>query len=167
MPTPTYTLISETVLSSAQASVTFSSIPGTFKDLVVECVTRSNRADNVDLLGIRFNLDTGTNYSTTELSGDGGAAGSGRTSNATYIFGRIDANISPSGSWSIVNFNVFSYVSTTNFKTVLDRENTSGYAGAIVGTWRSTSAITRIDLLPILGTTLNSGSTFRLWGVVG
>ena len=71
----TYTPITSNTLTSATASVTFSSISGTYTDLVL-VVSAQSASTNVDL-AMRFNSDSGTNYSNTRLYGTGSAAGSG------------------------------------------------------------------------------------------
>ena len=76
----TYVAIATNTLGSAAASVTFSSIPGTYTDLVIVTQAISATADNV---GIRFNSDSGSNYSQTWLSGNGTSAISSRYSSST------------------------------------------------------------------------------------
>jgi hypothetical protein len=70
----TYTLISSQVLGSNTASITFSSIPGTYTDLTLRVSARSDDAGQMDYLVTRFNSDSATNYSNTSLYGSGGAA---------------------------------------------------------------------------------------------
>lgn len=164
MPTPTYDLIEEKVLGSAQASVTFSSIPGTYKDLVLEMLV-GNTTDNWQI-NVTYNGDTGSNYSYTYLSGSGTAAASGRASSTAYV--RAFANNGQPTSLSGTSlFNVFSYANTNVNKTSISRDGSASRGTeAIVGLWRSTSAITSLTLTNA-GNQFLSGSTFRLWGVAG
>ena len=78
----TYTPIATTTLGSAAADVTFSSISSAYTDLflAINC-----GAAGVTDMGIRFNSDTGSNYSLTYIRGTGSAASSGRASNATVM----------------------------------------------------------------------------------
>jgi hypothetical protein len=77
----TYEAIATQTLGSAAASVTFSSIPGTYTDLVVVIAgTLTTGSDNVSF---QLNGDSGANYSVTVLTGDGSTASSGRASNLT------------------------------------------------------------------------------------
>jgi hypothetical protein len=55
-------LISEVITSGSAASVTFSSIPSTYRDLIISFVGRTNVAANDDALMLRFNGDAGGNY---------------------------------------------------------------------------------------------------------
>jgi hypothetical protein len=68
--TGAYELISTTILGSAQSSVVFdvSSYTSTYKHLQIRVVTRTDRGANEDILGIRFNGDTGSNYITHLLA---------------------------------------------------------------------------------------------------
>jgi len=157
----TYTPIASVTLSSAQSSVTFSGIPQTYTDLVV--VASVNESNDV-AVKLNFNSDTGSNYSFTSLYGTGSTAGSDRASSQTYTdLGRYyDAT---STTRPIIILNVMNYTNSTTNKTFLIRGTTPGLATqARVGLWRSTSAITSLDLAPTSGT-FSSGSTFNLYGV--
>lgn len=158
----TYEPIQTTTLTSAQATVTFSSIPSTFTDLVLITNTASQLASGSEHILCYFNSDTGTNYSSTYLYGTGSAAISGRDTNKTGVFiGRHEQTELGTGITHIMN-----YANTTTNKTVISR---GGLAGGItiayVSLWRSTSAITSLSMTPYLGTTFDSGSSFTLYGI--
>ena len=157
--TATYEAIATTTLGSAQSSVTFSSISGSYTDLVGIVVGQSSASGN---LLVELNSDTGSNYSATILFGDGTSADSARTTNATSInIGDIDQNAI---SNNIVNFQ--NYSNATTYKTLLGRGNRQPTSVvAKVGLWRSTSAITTIKFSLSGGATFNSGSTFTLYGI--
>jgi hypothetical protein len=156
MPT-TYEPIATTTLGSAQSSVTFSSISGTYTDLLV-VFTYEGSAD-ANLL-MRFNSDSGSNYSQTTLYGDGSSAVSSRDSNQTGIAVGYDNPSSITNTASFVHIQNYSN-STTN-KTVLNRFGNSGYTVARVGLWRNTAAITSVSFHL---TNINTGSTFTLYGI--
>lgn len=156
------TLISETVLSSPASSVSFTSISGTYKDLELEIIcTTTAGGQNIN---IQFNGDTASNYSRTNLWGNGSSAYSNRNASQAQISAMIASGTSSSEP-SFCKFYVMSYSSASVFKTVLNRAGiASGEADVTVGTWRSTSAITSVAT--IAGTsTFAAGSSFRLWGV--
>jgi len=154
----TYTPIATQTLGSAAASVTFSSISGSYTDLVV--VVNAGAAGVTDLC-MRFNADTGTNYSRTQLRGTGSAADSERNSSTSRIvIGSIYTGITTT---SIINIQNYSN-STTN-KTAISRiGQAGGYVIASVGLWRNTAAITEV-LINGDGTNLSAGSTFTLYGI--
>lgn len=158
----TYSQIATQTLGSATADVTFSSIPGTYTDLVL--VSNYGLSANADS---RFyiNADTGTNYSMTNIRGDGTNTASSRNSSVGYfIWGLQNATV-PTTLTSTAIYHFQNYANTTTYKTVIGG---AGDAGALVirrvGLWRSTSAITEIKMSGISANFL-SGSTFSLYGI--
>lgn len=158
----TYEPISTTTLSSAAATVTFSSISGSYTDLVLVVVSKWTGSGNSSY-GMRFNSDSGSNYSRTYLLGDGGSASSARATNQTNTYnGQVNAT-----EWSPAIFHIMNYSNSTTYKTIVSRtDQTGSYVTAMVALWRSTNAITSIDL-GYFDTASNwaSGSTFSLYGI--
>jgi len=155
----TYEPISTTTLGSAQASFSFTSIPGTYTDLVAVVV-----AETGGNLKIEFNSDTGSNYSNTVLYGTGSSALSARNTNSTGLLFGTTAQVLGNG----VNIYYFmNYSNTTTNKTVLSRGNDvdNSLVRADVGLWRNTSAITSIRFISNLGSNLAAGSAFTLYGI--
>lgn len=167
MPTPTYDLIEEQVLSSSAASVTFSSIPSTYRDLVVEVIGTLTALASAPYVRLgNGSVDTGSNYSTTVVDGTPvNTTESTRASNNTFMYcspGEM-SNTTPTTSFIYI----MSYANTNVFKTVLNRANaTTDRIRAGVNLWRSTSAVNIVYLYPSANS-FASGSTFRLWGVSG
>jgi hypothetical protein len=96
----TYTLIESQVLGSSAASVTFSSIPATYTDLVLKVSVRSNRAAGFDNIDIRFNGDSASNYSRTIISGNGEEVSSSRTSSGSnWDAAIVDGNTATSNTY--------------------------------------------------------------------
>jgi len=154
----TYEPIATTTLSTTTADVTFSTISGSFTDLIIVAIATSTSNAGIYL---QFNNDTGSNYSRTNLEGDGSVAKSDRDTNQTGMplgiafTTEIPANI----------FHIMNYSNSTTYKTALARQNTtSAVTRAIVGLWRSTAAITTIRVYPTAGS-FKSGSTFTLYGI--
>ena len=156
----TYEPIATTTLGSAQSTVTFSSITGTYTDLVIIANTK-NTANSGDEVGIQFNSDTGSNYSRTRLFGDGSSVASGRSTNTN----KGALGINDTSNFVPIIANVQNYANSTTNKTVISRGNSGGYASAYVSLWRNTAAITSITLLPDSGTTFTSGCSFTLYGI--
>jgi hypothetical protein len=152
----TYTPIATTTLGSSSSTVTFSSIPSTYTDLVI--VFDGANTSGLNKF-IQFNNDTSALYSSTALSGDGSSASSGRFSVAY-----IDV-LSAGTNRSNILLQVQNYSNTTTFKTYLSRPNTAAVGTeAIVGLYRSTSAINRIDF-KVTANAYAAGSTFTLYGI--
>ena len=159
--TATYSLIASYTATSTQSSISFSSIPGTFTDLVLVYNGAGTSGTATDI-GLRLNSDTGTNYSNTLIYGTGSVAGSGRHTGLTFFRGWYVGGV---GIQTTCIFNIMDYANTTTFKTVIGRSNISNAeVDAAVGLYRSTSAITSLSLTP-QGTSFASGSTLRLYGI--
>jgi hypothetical protein len=160
--TATYEKIATTTVSGTSTSqITFSSITGTYTDLVMIMNARTNSNNNNYFL-LTVNGDTGSNYSRTGMYGNGSIAGSFRNSNisGTYVtIGELDQNYGN----AILNFQ--NYSNTTTYKTILQRENwVDSTTYAVVSLWRSTSAINSITVAGD-GYNIGSGSTFTLYGI--
>jgi hypothetical protein len=155
----TYEAIATQTLGSATSSVTFSSIPSTYTDLyLVTNVSRTTAAGAIYL--DQINSDSGSNYSFTYMYGNGSAASSGRASGGTESF-LGDISTTPSS----VNISLQNYSNSTTYKTWLSRASASANAvAAVVGLWRSTSAINTFRIRTSTGT-FDAGSTFTLYGI--
>ena len=156
----TYEPIATTNAGPTQTTYTFSSIPATYTDLVLIISPVGNGDAQVNL---RFNSDTGTNYSYTVLGGNGTSAVSDRASNATFIGADYYFSITTAGG--VIRANIMNYANSTTYKTALMRADNAGKGTtANVGLWRNTAAITSITI-----TTTNSsfanGSTLTLYGI--
>jgi hypothetical protein len=157
----TYEPIATQTLSSTASSVTFSSIAGTYTDLVMIVEATSSGG-----LALRVNGDTASNYSRTILYGDGSSASSTRGVSENYAF---QTPISPGTGnrfTSIYNFN--NYSNATTNKTILYRLSTAASGvSAGVNLWRSTAAITSIQVFSDNGGggVFSIGSTFTLYGI--
>lgn len=160
----TYTPIATTTLGSAQTSYTFTSISGSYTDLVLVANTATNTSSNYYL--IQFNSDTGSNYSSTHLRGSGSAASSTRYTSQTSIFTSMGSTIDTTKLGSIMIAQIMNYSNSTTYKTVLIRDNNAATeVDAAVGLWRSTSAITSIKV-SIGANNFDTGSTFTLYGIL-
>ena len=157
----TYEPIATQTLASPATTITFSSIPSTYTDLVLVSNLFGTGSANIF---IRLNSDTGTNYSNTMLTGDGTSTASSRNTSTAQI-NVVNSGSSLNSRWGncIMQFN--NYSNTTTNKTVLMRFNVAGAeVTANVGLWRDTSAINAIELRTTVAT-YDTGSTFTLYGI--
>jgi hypothetical protein len=163
MPT-TYEPIQSYTLGS-NAAITFTSIPATFTDLRVILNGFWTTAGAADLM-IRFNSDSSTNYSYTRLRGNGASASSTRFTSVAQI--ELIETLPSTTIPGLSVFDIFSYAGST-FKTILGNGNGdmngSGNVVNVVGLWRSTSAITSIELKSSNNNLLGTGSTATLYGI--
>lgn len=160
--TVTYEKIAtNTVSGTGTGQVTFSSISGSYTDLVLIASTKHS-VTGQDFL-VRVNSDSGTNYSTTRIVGDGSTAFSARRTNQNLWY--LDEIGQPTTSYMVQIFNFMNYSNTTTFKTALWR-NASAPSGtaAMVGLWRNTAAITTI-LIESIGGNMADGCTYTLYGI--
>jgi hypothetical protein len=162
MPT-TYEPIATTTLSSTATTVSFTSIPGTYTDLVL--VTSIKAATTNTNQWMRLNSNSGTNYSSTNVYGTGTSALSTRQSDQDKINSVLSGFLTTTENSPGI-YNIMNYSNTTTFKTIISRFNNSGVvAQAEVSLYRSTSAITSIEIF----TTPDSfavGSTLTLYGIL-
>jgi hypothetical protein len=166
MATNTYVALDKVTVGTATPSITFSSIPSTYTDLVI-VVGNFGMNTAGSAMRMRFNGDTASNYSDTFLVGDGSTATSGRESSVTSI--RVAGlSVGPATTnTDTVIIQVQNYSNATTYKTALIRDSSSvNEVGAVVGLWRSTAAITSITLVSYNGThNILAGSTFSLYGI--
>ena len=160
----TYTPIATTTASGSSTNVTFSSISGSYTDLVLIIANVTAQIDNV---AITLNSDTGSNYSRTILNGNGSTASSNRNNNQSYLYTMYKDTAGGDPVMSISQFQ--NYSNSTTYKTVLTRQETNSggtkSVQAMVSLWRSTSAITSISINSG-NANFNSGSTFTLYGIL-
>jgi hypothetical protein len=162
----TYTPIASQTLASATNSVVFSSIPQGYTDLVLVITNVKHNfagSDTVQDNVIQFNGDTASNYSFTQITGDGSTATSTRGSNQTGIAGAYPmASAGVAGSMVI---NINNYSNTTTYKTVLVRSSTDTSARFYVNLWRGFSAITSMNVAPSGSYTMSAGTIISLYGI--
>jgi hypothetical protein len=166
----TYEAIATQTLGAGATSVTFSSISGSYTDLVLVTSALSPGGGN-NSRGYRFELnsDTGTNYSQTWLTNSTTTAVSSRESNETR--GRIGGISETASNVTTVLTTFLNYSNATTYKTVLSRSsnlNTNGDTNVFAGVslWRSTSAITAIKLTMSDNSSFITGSSFSLYGIL-
>jgi hypothetical protein len=159
----TYTPIATQTLGSAAASVTFSSISGSYTDLRL-VITTTNNSPATSNLQIQFNSDTASNYSFTRLLGDGSAASSGRSSSQTA--GGIGFYADSATDFGVFTTDIMNYSNATTYKTVISRGSAASVmVSAYVSLWRSTAAITSLLVKNSSAVNFKAGSTFTLYGI--
>jgi hypothetical protein len=172
-PASAYELISTTILGSSQASVSFdvSSFASTYRHLQLRFLGRTDNAAVSSYTTIRFNGDSGSNYSSHYLYGTGSSVLSGATLTTFIEAGGANGNSASSGIFSPAVLDILDAFSTTKNKTtrMLDGNPipTSNSINLRSGSWRNTNSITSIVIGPGLGTNFVAGSRFSLYGIRG
>jgi hypothetical protein len=161
MPTATYIALGTTTLTGSDASVEFSSIPATYRDIVAVIIGTCSTATAGGRMYL--NSDTGANYSTVRMYGTG--SGSGTSDAFTGSLGYI-GDVFTSGPTTIL-INLQDYSATDKHKTWLYRMNQAGsYVMAGAGRWASTNAVDNIKFELNDSRTWQSGTTISLYGIV-
>ncbi len=119
---------------------------------------RSNRASGTnDGLQVRFNSDTGSNYSNHLLYGDGSGAYAAAGANTTSMplgYGSSNNNISNTFGAGVID--ILDYTNTSKYTTGrgLTGLNSNGTGddtiGLASGSWRNLNAVTSITITPRL-----------------
>jgi len=156
MPTPTYTPLANVTLGGTSASVTFSNIPATYRDLILVLEGTSSSASNMTAF---YNGDT-SNGTSVYAGGDGSATFSGTTA-TNYVGGIYGSN----RSMNILQ--IMDYSATDKHKTTIFRLSVAGSV-VTMGTarWASTAAITSVQLDLDGAITFSSGTSLSLYGVI-
>ena len=169
MANPTMTLIGSpiTVGSGGVSSVTFSSIPATYTDLIVKASTRStDTSANFTAIGMQLNGNE-SSASWKLLYGNGSGAYSGSNS------GYADTGFSSSANTTTNTFaNMEIYLpnyTSSNYKSwsvdsTTENNATEAIASMRAGLWSNTAAITSIALSSRAGNFIQY-STFYLYGI--
>jgi hypothetical protein len=161
--------IATQTLSSSVTSVTFNSIPSTYKDLHVRYVGKKVDSGITDI-NLTFNGDGGSNYSKSWIFSFDGAgpyeSGSDSGLSLGYMAGTPDSGVFGAGIIDIPD-----YASTNKNKTctyLTGNERSSSNTTTLIigaGQWRSTAAISSLTLS--CGPGFASGSTFEIYGIKG
>lgn len=162
---------SVTVGAGGVASVTFSSIPSGYKHLQIRLISRSNRADSNDQIGIQFNGDTANNYGSHGMWGNGSSV---TTAQLNYPASAVtlpwtSGNNNTSGVFGVSVIDVLDYGNSSKYKTVRGLSgydnNGSGLVALGSGLWSSTAVVTSVTVKPYYGSLWNQYSSIALYGV--
>lgn len=153
-----------TVGSGGASTVTFSSIPSTYKHLQIRYFLKANAFAAWNQ--VRYNSDSGNNYTYHELYGTGSSVGAG---NSTGVNG-WNFNYNNSGTaFNVGVIDILDYANTNKYTTSRNLhgydENGSGVVALTSGLWLNTAAISQIDLVG--GTSFLQYSSFALYGIKG
>jgi len=160
-----------TVGAGGAASITFSSIPSTYQHLQIRGIARSTAASGPRAVYLRLNSDSGSNYASHRLEGNGSSASALALTSQTYIhiYDNPAANQTASVFSSLV-LDVLDYANTSKNKTARFLNgfdaNGSGYIGFQSGLWMNTTAVTSLTFTLELGD-FAQYTQFALYGIKG
>jgi hypothetical protein len=164
MPTPTYTPLATVTLGSNTASVTFGSIPATYRDLIIT-FNGSMAGTGTSSVCFRYNSDSGSNYVTIYMVGTGSSAVSGASSTTLgALVGFYASHATGQRHQGIMH--IMDYSATDKHKTALIRDDSpSTETEAQANRWANTAAINNVQIFANFSGLLASGSTINLYGI--
>jgi len=161
MPTPTYIALGNITLGSSTSSVTFSSIPATYRDLVL--VVSGGITGSQGNNWLFLNGDTNqSNYSFVRILGNGSSRSS--EVNQPGVNGASVSDMTSTQNQVIAQ--IMDYSATDKHKTRLSRsDQPSSTVTAYASIWANTAAVTSLTFAGGNGGSLAAGSTFALYGI--
>lgn len=169
--TSALTKIAETILGADAASITFSSIPGTYRNLLLMLTGRHSVAATTGNVYLQYNGDTAANYDASELYNAGSVGWANSIAQATPRVGLLTGATGPASFAGALTATIFDYARTQWYKhavctTEVVAATTNGnYWNLLIShDWRSTAAITSV-LVGASGGNLLTGTVCTLYGV--
>ena len=170
-----YESIATTTLSSSQSTITFSSIPSTFKHLQLRYIARSAQVGNASSLILRFNSDSGSNYyAYHEIYADGSTAAAYADSTATLSqVDQIPAATKTASVFGVGVIDLLDYTSTSKNKTIrfLNGWDSNGTGAVVFGSSlykpSTIAAISTITITDAYAQNFVQYSQFALYGIKG
>lgn len=161
---PTYDSISTYTVTSTNTTVTFNTIPASWTDLRVVASEKFSSATN---FYVRFNNDSGSNYSRIVVYGGttyGGSLASSKNFNQSESYCHVANGTSSIPKYTTID--IFNYLATgSNYKPFMMVEGSpDDYWSRAICLYRGSSAISRIDLITSEGS-WSAGSVFTLYGI--
>lgn len=177
VPPTDYHAIATVTAGGGETELFIDNIPATYRHLEFRVVSADGQTsfENNNGLTVRFNSNSGSNYSYQMYRGNGTNSVSFGTGGATTSIQGMDVFPSTSGNqaseWGIMYGTINDYTRTSSLKSVsikFGRANTAnggGYSGLLNGYFNSTSAITSISFFPQYS--FRAGSYIALYGIKG
>lgn len=165
MGTPTYIALATTTLATAASSVTFGSIPQSYRDLVIVVTSAAGNTGapggNARNLLMRFNGDSTNSYTRVIMSADGSST---RSTSDTQSWFALDWYATTNNSTHDHIMHAMDYSATNKHKILLTRVRSTGGTEVLASRWASKDAVTSISIF-YDSNTLAAGSTFSLYGI--
>ena len=158
--------------TGSSATISFTSIPATFKHLQIRFIARDNRATTYEIFNATFNSDTGNNYKRYHsLAGDGSAiyVEAGTSSYSSFLVGGVASLNGLASTMGTGIIDILDYTNANKYKTTrsLTGAEFNGYGEVDFwsGLWMSTSAISSITITSGTSTNFTNTTSFALYGI--
>jgi hypothetical protein len=169
-----YVLISTAVITANTATVSFTSIPSTYKHLYLRGQVQATATSQLD---IRANSSTTIVFANNRVGRNGASTVSTVSTTATRArFGQIISSATSSGLlFTPFEFTIYSYADTSYYKSFdaytgyLDTVFAGGDAYISVGAIETTSAISSLQIVPNVDVlhSFTTGTYISLYGIAG
>lgn len=171
--TNSYESIATNTLSSTQSSITFSSIPSTYKHLQVRLISKADAAGNGYSLIVSANSDTTVaNYRSHYLEGNGSSASAGtyQSEGGAYFVGGSTGAGTDANWFGATIFDILDYTNTNKNKTfralTAHDRNGAGNIHFSSAVWLNTGAINSLTF-SLAGANMVAKTQFALYGIKG
>ena len=143
-------------------ATSFTSIPATYVNLFV--VVKGFGTTTSDNPRVRFNSDSGSNYSRTGIFGNASTNGAEASISTSQLNLTMQAGV-PTSATNIFAMNIFDYKNTTShklfdFNTKFTSSAPVNFFGFFSGYYNSTSAISSLDFSALSGTLQGSATLY-------
>lgn len=164
-----YESIATATGTGSSGTISFTSIPSTFKHLQIRLMARSDGAATASDHLIQLNADTGSNYAYHALYGSGSTVGAfGAASTTSGYLGEIPYASATASIMGVTIIDILDYGSTTKNKTIRifngDDRNGAGYVYINSSLWLNTNAVSSVQVKTNSGN-FTTASTFALYGI--
>jgi hypothetical protein len=158
------TVIDTSTVANTATTLTISSIPATYKHLLIVGVGLQTSGANDGDLFVRVNGDAGNNYTLQRAIASGNTFGGYGSSAISGIscMGSMARTADADALLGEVAIYIYNYASTTNYKAIVAsggsmNNGTNSWVGSR-GVWRNTAAVTSVSLVDANGTNLKAGT---------
>lgn len=174
IPTDFESIATIIVGSGGTSSISFTSIPSTYQHLQIRGITQVSLGSDPGGgggIGLRFNSDSGTNYTRHLIGGNGSSTeGYGEANTNQALIERFPYRLTNNNVYGAAVCDILDYSNANKFKTIRNLggwdSNGTGEMYFNSSVWRSTSAISNIEIFSS-SYLLKEYSTFALYGIKG
>jgi hypothetical protein len=165
-----YELIATEILTSSQSSITFSNLgdyASTYKHLQIRLMARSSHSVGQEVIDLRFNSDSTSNYALHRLTGNGSNVSSAGVGNQFGAYaGLIPGSTATANAFGAAVTDILDPFSTTKNKTTrtMAGQPAGNEISMYSGAWFNLSSVTSITMLLSTGNFI-TGSRFSLYGI--
>jgi len=167
-----FTKIARQVVSGTVTAITFSNIPQTYENLVLELYGAGSDAAGSAAVDLTFNGDTGAHYDFERLFANSSGVSSAGTATQANIGGvNLPGSTAPANSGGYLMYRIPGYARTVFNKVVFGLNAfyngttaTGFWCIPFTGQWRSNAAITSITLTDDSAVTFVTGTVATLYG---